>query len=190
MEELIHFFQQHIELNQQEISFLQEQVHIQSIPKNHILLQEGEISQEFYFMVKGCVRLYYNAKDEEKTAYFYTENMFVSSYQSFTKQIPAKHNLAAVEDSDLIVFDIASVSAFTNFSPKFEFLARVMMEEELAMYQQIISSFVVHNAEERYLNLIKEQPELLRRIPQHQIATFLGITPETLSRIRRRILKK
>jgi len=190
MENLISLFKQYIDLSEEELEFLKNNLVTRSVSKNHVLLKESEISTEFYFIDQGCIRLFYNSNEEEKTAYFYTENMFVSSYQSFTKQIPATHNIAAIEDSKLIVFNLESVVKFTSYSPKFEFLARVIMEEELATYQQIISSFITQNAEERYQNFVKENPKLIQRIPQHQIATFLGVTSETLSRIRNRISKK
>jgi len=189
MEELIHFFDKYVDLTTVEISFIKSNVELRTVNKNVILLKEGDCSNEFYFVVEGCLRLYYLNNTEEKTAYFYTENMFASSYQSFTKRIPATHNLAAVEDSKLVVFDLESVLKFTEFSTKFNFLARVIMEDELGTYQEIISSFITQNAEQRYLQLLKKRPTLIQRIPQHQIATFLGVAPETLSRIRSRIMK-
>lgn len=190
MENLIRYFNSKIELSNQELEFLLEHAEVKSFSKNSLLLREGEISRAFYFIERGCVRLFYLSDHEEKTAYFYFENMFVSSYESFTKQIPAKHNLVTVEDSTLVIFDAETVFKFLNFSPKFESLARIVMEEELSIYQNIISSFITQNAEQRYLNLLRDQPQLIKRIPQHQIATFLGVSPETLSRIRKRIVHK
>ena len=188
--ELLKFLSRYTELSEEEIQFVKENTPIRKVEKNHVLLQEGKISREFYFIVEGCVRLYYLSNGEEKTAYFYTENMFVSSYESFTRQIPAKHNLVTLEDTSLAVFSVDSVPEFLGFSKKFEFLARVIMEEELSTYQKIISSFITQNAEERYLATLKNDPKLLQRIPQHQIATYLGVSPETLSRIRKRITDK
>jgi len=190
MDNLIQLFSQYLDLNKEEVHFILQNTRTQNYPKNHLLLNKGQTSKEFYFIVKGCVRLFYISGIEEKTAYFYTENMFVSSYFSFTKQSPAKHSIATIEESTLIVFDLESVDKFMNFSPKFGVLARIMMEEELATYQEIISSFVTQNAEERYQDFVKNHTELVQRIPQHQIATFLGVSPETLSRIRKRIIKK
>lgn len=190
MDSLIKLFSQYLDLNPDEIAFIRKNSKIHSYPKNHLLLAEGDISQAFYFVIKGCLRLFYLSGVEEKNAYFYTENMFVSSFLSFTKQIPSKHNIATIEESILVKFDVNSVEKFVNFSTKFETLAKIMMEKELATYQQIISSFVTKNAEERYLDFITNHSELTQRIPQHYIATYLGISPETLSRIRKRILKK
>jgi CRP-like cAMP-binding protein len=89
-----------------------------------------------------------------------------------------------------VVFDSKSVENFIGFSSKFAILAKIMMEEEMIAYQQIVSSFVTQSAEERYKDFLKTQPNLIKRIPQHQIATFLGVSPETLSRIRNRIMKR
>ena len=142
IDNLIHYFEQHITLDEIEKRFIKENVPIKTIQKNSLLLAEGEISKEFYFILKGSVRLYYNTNSEEKTAFFYFENMFVSSYESFTKQIPSKHNLQTLEESTIaiITFDVAY--KLLELFPKFDFLARVMMEEELIVCQEIISSFI------------------------------------------------
>ncbi len=190
MNHLIDYFGRFVDLSDDEIQFLVENTEVISLEKNNVILAEGQISREFYFVNSGCLRMYYISRGEEKTAYFYTENMFVSSYRSFTKQIPANHNIATIEEAELIVFSLESVQKFVSFSSTFEMLARVMMEEELAAYQEMISAFIAHSAEERYLKLVSEKPNLLQRIPQHLIATYLGVTPETLSRIRSRIHKK
>jgi CRP-like cAMP-binding protein len=190
MDELIEFFTRYVQLTDEEISFLREQAELRRVPKNSLLLEEGQLSTEFFFIVKGSVRMFYLSDFEEKTAYFYTERMFVSSYRSFTQQVPAPHNLATIENTTLIVFNHEAAAKLSQYSPKFEQLARVMMEEELSTYQDIVSTFVTQNAEERYLGLLKDRPELLQRIPQYQIATFLGVSPETLSRIRKRIAEK
>lgn len=190
MDSLINLFCSHVDLTEEEVCFLKENSKIQVYPKNNLLLAEGQISKEFFFVLKGCLRLFYTSGLEDKTAYFYTENMFVSSFLSFTQKSPAKHNIATIEDSTLVVFNSDSVEKFMEFSPKFAILAKIMMEEELITYQQIISSFVTQNAEERYIDFIENQADLIQRIPQHQIATFLGVSPETLSRIRNRIVKR
>lgn len=190
MESLIQYFNNYVTLTNDEINFIKDNTSIQRVPKNQFLLQEGKVAQAFYFIMEGSARLFYVSKGEEKTAYFYTENMFVSSYQSFTKQVPSEHNITTTEDSQLIIFDFMTVQKFIQFSSTFEQLARIMMEEELSAYQKMISSFITKNAEERYTDLVDEKPDLIQRIPQHQIATYLGVSAETLSRIRKRVMNK
>ena len=190
MQELINFFKKHVELSEDEIAFMQELIPIREVRKNTLLLEEGSVSKEFYFILTGGVRLFYLNDVIEKTAFFYFEDQFVSSYESFTKQIPAKHNLQIFEDSTLAVISTEAAFKLVQTFPKFELLARIMMEEELIIYQEIISSFITMNAEQRYLSLLDANPLILQRIPQHQLATYLGVSAETLSRIRKRITTK
>jgi CRP-like cAMP-binding protein len=184
---LIQFFEQHVELNKEETQYVMDSIPVQEIGKNTLLLAAGEISKSFYFILNGSVRMYYDVDGVEKTAFFYFENSFVSSYESFTRQVPAKHKLQTLENTTVAVISSEVAMQLVDRFPKFEFLARIMMEEELIVYQEIISSFITLNAEQRYLKLLNEQHPILQRIPQHQLATYLGVTAETLSRIRKRI---
>jgi CRP-like cAMP-binding protein len=187
---LIDFFEKHLELSSEEKAYLKERIPVIAPHKDLTLLKEGDVSSEFYFIIKGGIRLFYNVGDVEKTAFFYFENKFVSSYESFTKQTPSKHNLQTIEDTTIAVFKHEVVYKLLELFPRFEFLGRIMMEEELIVCQDIIASFISLNAEERYLKLIDTNNELIQRIPQHQLAPYLGVTAETLSRIRKRISKK
>ena len=134
--------------------------------------------------------MFYTVNGSERTAFFYTENLFVSSYQSFTKQVPAQHSFQCVEDSELVVITHERAYEMLQRYPKFEILARIMMEEELILYQDIIATFITMSPEERYLNLLNTQPGLLQRIPQYHLATYIGVSPETLSRIRKRVVRE
>ncbi|MEL6250822.1 MAG: Crp/Fnr family transcriptional regulator [Bacteroidota bacterium] len=181
---------QFLELNKQELGFLKEAVHFREFSKGSVLLESGKLSQAFYFNLKGCVRLYYEVDGEEKTAFFYTENQFISSYESFTRQLPSRHSLQCIEDCQLVEIGMEAAANLLAYSPKFEALARIMMEEELIIYQDIISSFITLKPEERYLKLSEESPALFQRIPQYHLASYLGITPESLSRIKKRRMEK
>lgn len=185
---LITYLEQYTSLTTEEKDYLNENIPVISLNKGHYLLSEGEVSTAFYFILEGGVRLFYRSGIEEKTAFFYFENMFVSSYESFTKQTPSKHNVQCIEPSQVAVISFEIAYKLLERFPKFEFLARIIMEEELIVCQEIISSFVTLNAEKRYLHLVESKSPLLQRIPQYQLATFLGVTPETLSRIRKRII--
>lgn len=186
---LLAYFEQFTTLNKAEKQFIREHVPIREVKKNELLLKEGEVSTEFYFVIQGAIRLFYNVDLTERTGFFYFERTFVSAYESFTKQVPAKHNFQAIEPSTVAVISTTAAQKILTQYPKFEFLARVMMEEELIVCQEIISSFVTQNAEERYKNLLTTKSPILQRIPQHQLATYLGVTAETLSRIRKRIVQ-
>ena len=177
-------------LDEHETNFLKRAVSYREFPKGSVLLHSGDLSQAFYFNLEGCVRLYYEVDGEEKTAFFYTENQFISSYESFTRQLPSRHSLQCTEDCKLVEIGMEAAANLLAYSPKFEALARVMMEEELIIYQDIISSFITLKPEERYLKLSQEHPALFQRIPQYHLASYLGITAESLSRIKKRRMEK
>lgn len=157
--------------------------------KGTILLKEGQYSNESFFVVKGCIRCYYMIGEEEKTTAFYTEAESYAPLCSINKQ-PADHFIACVEDSIIVIStpEIEQIS-FEKF-PRFESLCRIISEEKLAQHQASFDDFKISSPEERYLNLLKNRPDLLQRIPQYQLASYLGITPVSLSRMRSRISKK
>ena len=185
--QLIKYFQKHLDLHPAEIEFLVENVPLVEVNRGEVLLKEGEVSSAFYFVQSGIIRMYYLVDGVEKTTFFYEENDFVSSYESFTRQTPAKHYLQAIQTATVAVFDIQVVSRIISEFPRFEVLSRMVMEKELGIYQDMISCFVTMSATQRYLNLIAHKPHLLNKIPQYDIATYLGVSPETLSRIRKKI---
>lgn len=190
IDQFIQFLNKHIELSDNEVQYVKGLLDLKTFKKKEYLLKEGEVSNEFYFNLEGCVRLYYNVNGEEKSAFFFSENQFVSSYESYVKQIPSKHNLQAIERTTVVVLDIKNAFKLLDYSPKFELLARLMMEEELIIYQTLVSSYITLSPEERYSNFIENNNVLLQRLPQHYIASYLGVSPESLSRIKKRIAGK
>ena len=177
-------------LTAEEIQFLRTHIPVREFGKGEVLLRQGEISNAFFFVEQGCVRLYYEVGETEKTAYFYTENDFVSAYESYTKQVPSKFFLEAIEPSLVAVISQEVAGKILQTFPKFAFLARMMMEEELIACQQMISTFITLNPEERYQQFVKDHFDLSQRIPQYYLATYLGVAPETLSRIRKRLANR
>lgn len=187
---LITYLEQFHPLTQEEKLFVQENVPVKSLPKNEVLLEEGDVSNEFFFIIKGCIRMFYTVNGEEKTAFFYQEKDFVSAYESFTKEVPAKNSFQAIEDSTIAIVSKETAFLLLQTFPKFEFLARIAMEQELIVYQDVVATFITLTPEQRYLNIQENKPELLQRVPQYHLATYLGVSPETLSRIRKRIASK
>lgn len=185
--QLISFIQNYISLNEEEADFIQYNIPVKAFPKGTVLLEQGKISDTSYFCLQGCVRMYYIRGIEEKTAFFYTENQFISSIESFTRRVPAKHSFQCLEDSTLAIIPCELENELMERFPKIESFARLILEEELSIYQEIVASFITSGPEERYRNLMKNHPELLNRIPQYYLASYLGVKPESLSRIRKRI---
>ena len=134
--------------------------------------------------------MYYLVDGVEKNTFFYQEQQFVSSYESFVRQVPAPHSIQCVEDSTVVIISQQSAHQLLSQAPTFDQLSRIMLETELMVYQQMLASFITLNAEQRYQQLLQQQPNLLQRLPQYHIASYLGVNAETLSRIRRRLSDK
>jgi len=187
---LIQHIEHYTKLNDTEITGLRKILIKKSYSKNEIFFAEGRISKEIYFVTKGCVRLFYNVDGKDRTAFFYTEGQFICAGESFTYGVPAKENYQAIEDTETYVFDKPNYEELMKVSSKFEVIARIATENELITYQKMVASFVTKSAEERYIELLETNSNLFQRVPQQYIASFLGVSPETLSRIKKRIFGK
>jgi CRP-like cAMP-binding protein len=190
MDKLIDNIQLYASLSEQEIQLLRNAVDKKVYNKNELIFKEGNVSDEIYFVTKGCVRLFYNVDGTDKTAFFYTEGQFICAGESYTFNIPASENYQAVEQTEIFVFTKSKIDVLLKEIPKFEIIARIATENELITCQKVIASFVTKSAEERYIDLLSTQGELFQRVPQQYIASFLGVSPETLSRIKARVLNK
>ena len=187
LDKLIVQIERYTQLNEQEIAVLQDNMHLKIYEKNELILKEGELSNKIYFVIQGCVRLFYNVRGNEKTAFFFTEGKFICAGEAYTYNIPVKENYQALEKTQLIYFTKENIDRLLKISPKFELIARIATEDELITCQRMIASFVTKSAEERYIELLETNGGLFRRFPQQYIASFLGVSPETLSRIKKRI---
>lgn len=157
--------------------------------KGTILLKEGQHSVNGYFVLKGCIRTFYIIDGEEKTTEFYSKMEGVTPICVLNKQ-PSEYYISCVEDSIVTVSNPdMEVEIFERF-PKFESLCRILSEQLLAKSQSSFDEFKTSSPEKRYLNLLENRPDLLQRVPQHQLASYLGITPQSLSRMRTRLIGK
>lgn len=160
-----------------------------SVKKGTTLLKEGQKSKDSYFVMKGCIRTYYVFDSEEKTTAFYTE-MEALTPPCVISQSPSEYYISCVEDSIITVSNADMEVEMNSKFPKFETLCRIFAEELLAKQQIDFDAFKTSSPEQRYLSLLKNRPDLIQRVPQHQLASYLGIKPQSLSRLRARILEK
>ena len=161
------------------------------VRKNEHLFQQGEIARWVYFIEKGCLRQYYiNNNGEERTIYFKTEGGWASELVSFLDNKPTELNLQALEDCELQMINqknwIYAVTQIHSFTMGF---IRAQQDTNY-MLKKRLAEATVETPEEKYLHFIKEEPLLLQRIPLYHIASYLAMTPETLSRIRKKIAQK
>lgn len=160
-----------------------------TVKKGTILLKEGQRSQDEYFILKGCIRKYYIVDGEEKTTAFFTEMESLTPNCVVNNQ-PSEYFISCVENTILTITNPnMGVEINTKF-PKFEIMCRILSEELLAKERINFDEYKTSSPEQRYLNLIQKRPDLVQRVPQHQLASYLGIKPQSLSRLRARILEK
>ncbi|PHI18208.1 cyclic nucleotide-binding protein [Lewinellaceae bacterium SD302] len=157
-----------------------------TIKKGTVLLEEGGYSKVGYFVLKGCLRTYYIVDGHEKTTAFYTE-LEALTPNCVAKQEPSEYYISANEDSVVLASDPGMEEEMFAKFPKFESLCRLLSEELLVQERIDFDQFKLSSPEERYRSLLSRRPDLLQRVPQHQLASYLGITPQSLSRLRGRI---
>jgi len=186
---LFDFISKYVELTEDEKNAIVSLDIFRSVKKGTILLKEGQKSQDNYFVLKGCIRKYYIIDGEEKTTAFYTEMEGLTPHCAINNA-PSEYFISCVDDTILIVANTdMGVELNTKF-PKFQLMCGVLSEELLAKQQINFDEFKTSSPEQRYLNLLQNRPDLIQRVPQHQLASYLGIKPQSLSRLRARIIEK
>ncbi|ACT92037.1 Crp/Fnr family transcriptional regulator [Dyadobacter fermentans] len=186
---LFDFISKYISLTEDEKKAVVSLAIFRSVKKGTILLREGEKSNDGYFVLKGCIRTYYIVDGEEKTTAFYTEMEALTPHCVINKA-PSEYFISCVNDSILLVSNPDMETEIFSKFPKFESLCRILAEELLAKQQINFDEFKTSSPEQRYLNLLEKRPDLVQRVPQHQLASYLGMKPQSLSRLRARILEK
>lgn len=189
-QKLLDYFSKILPLTKEEIDGIVATLTIKKYPKGTILLKEGEISTETYFVLEGCVRQYFLIDGEEKTNNFFTEEQWVISMQSMANNTPSKHFLECVNECVLVVGNREKEEHLYQQFPKLETVSRKVMEKVFAEQQELSGTYFTDTPEERYLNLISTRPDLLQKVPQYIIASYVGVKPESLSRIRKRLALK
>ncbi|MDR0368770.1 MAG: Crp/Fnr family transcriptional regulator [Bacteroidales bacterium] len=187
--EFVKFLSKKTSLPDELLNIIVENAVIQNFKKGTLLLKEGDRANECYLVLKGCIRSYMIKDGEEKTIEFYTEEQPVSP-PNFGKTIPSELYLECIEDTVATISTSEYEAEMFGKYPELESVCRIMTEEMATGYQTAFVDYKLSSAEERYLKLQKERPELIQRVPQYQLASYLGIQPESLSRIRKRISKK
>jgi CRP-like cAMP-binding protein len=186
---LFDFISKYVSLTEEEKNAIAPLDIFRSVKKGTILLKEGQKSKNSYFVLKGCIRKYYIIDGEEKTTAFYTE-MEVLTPHCVISKTPSEYYISCVEDTILTVSNKEMEVEINSKFPKFEIMCRILSEELLAKQQIDFDEFKNSSPEQRYLNLLQKRPDLIQRVPQHQLASYLGIKPQSLSRLRARIFEK
>lgn len=175
-------------LNEEEQQAIIEDIQVQEYKKGTMLLRQGDVPAKCYFVLKGCVRQYsIDETGKEVTSNFYTEEQAVSIFNHHKPNKSSAYSLTCLEDCILVVGDLDAEEGMFNKYAQLETMTRKMVEENLGEVQDEWASFIASTPEERYKALLRKRPHLIHRVPQHQLASYLGMTPESLSRIKKRI---
>jgi CRP-like cAMP-binding protein len=159
--------------------------------RRQYLLQEGEVCKYFAFVLQGALRQYsVNGKGTEHIIHFAVENWWIGDRESFVMLTPSPYNIDALEDSDLLLITHPQLQELVRSVPAMAMLVRALDQRNFIATQKRLHASIGYTAEERYAELQQQHPEFLQRFPQHMIASYLGVTPETLSRVRQKATRQ
>ena len=188
--QLINYFKKITSLSPLEEQAITASLFIKKFKAGDFIFHEGDYNQDSFFVLEGFVRQYKLSDGVEITTNFYGQEQWIISWNSFNSAEPANTNLYCVADTAVVVGNEQKAQALFKQFPRFETISRTIMEEVFTSAMQRMSAYHTATPEERYLGLLKAQPEIFQKVPQFQIASYIGVKPESLSRIRKRLAAK
>ncbi|WP_286770047.1 Crp/Fnr family transcriptional regulator [Sphingobacterium sp. 40-24] len=190
VEPLINYFNNLIPLNDEETELVSAYFKPRLYRKRQYVLQEGDVCNHFNFVIRGCLRMYkVDEKGNSHIIQFASENWWLTNIGSFHERKPSELNIDALEDTMVLQISYDNLIALYIQVAKFDRIFRVLIENSFVTLQNRLLQNISSTAEDRYNSFIEVYPHLSNRLPQTQIASFLGITPEFLSRLRNRRVK-
>ncbi|WP_347218094.1 Crp/Fnr family transcriptional regulator [Chryseobacterium sp.] len=164
---------------------------LQKVKKKEVLLEEGSICDFEGFVVKGCFKVFHTDRNAaEQILYFAIENWWISDIDSFINRIPSKLTIQALEDSEILLISKKDKEKLYHEMPEVERLMRLKFQSSIIALQRRIIDNLSKSSEERYIEFLKKYPQTVHRLTNIQIAAYLGVTPESLSRLRKKIVGK
>ncbi len=181
------YFSDFLPLDSDELETFIEKFSLKKFKKGECFIKEGECADEIGFVLKGCLVCLYNKKGVDVVDEFSLEYDFISDYKNFLDSKPAEKDVKCLETSELLVITKKDLDDLYNQKHSFERVGRVIAESLFKNWHKKATSLMLDDAKTRYKKLIKDKPTLLQRVPQYLIASYLNVTPESLSRIRKNI---
>jgi CRP-like cAMP-binding protein len=190
MSTLVANISQFITLSSKEKEVIEKAFYPKSLRKGEIWIKEGNICEDVAFIVSGKLRSYYiNESGEEVTCFFMQPENFISSFTSFLTNTPTHENIAALEETELKIISKKDLERISELIPQLQIFRRIIAENLFIIMEKRISMLQSQTAYERYENMLKENQDIIMSVPLQYTASFLGISPQHLSRIRKEILK-
>lgn len=184
---LIKNMRRSLPLTEEELTYFLPMLEYRFVKKNEFFIRAGDSADYVGFVDSGLLRYYYIAGEKEYTTRFFFPNEWVGDYASYLLKKPATLNISALEDTVVFLFYYDSMQKAYEESKTFERLGRIIAESMFIEFESKSASFLTKTPEERYTELVTKHPELLKKIPLKYISSMLGIQPESLSRIRKRV---
>ncbi|MFK7923610.1 MAG: Crp/Fnr family transcriptional regulator [Bacteroidia bacterium] len=191
MQEILSRFEQITALSAEAMQFLGDRISSRSYHKGERPLQAGQVCQEVFFVRQGLMKMYFLHQGVEMIGDFFLEGDFAQDMRSSITQQPSRFTIECLEDCELLIIHNAVLEeAYDRFPLIFERLSRLITQMNFVMMADRIWANLIHSHEERYLQLLHDKPDLLQRIPQYMLASYLGITPVGLSKLRKRLAER
>jgi CRP/FNR family transcriptional regulator, anaerobic regulatory protein len=188
IEQLLSYFQNIIPLKKTEKQMVWNFFKPRLYRKRHFILQEGDVCRQFNYVIQGCVSLYkIDEKGNKHILQFATENQWILDIGSFHTNTESELNIDALEDTLVVQISYENLIQLYTIAPKFNLIFRVLIENAHVLLQKRLLQNISSTAQERYKEFLKQYPQLSNKLPNTQVAAFLGITPEFLSQIRAKI---
>jgi CRP-like cAMP-binding protein len=187
---LIAYFSKFSTFSESELQALKDSMVIKSYEKGSFLSKEGQANTSTYFVLSGLVRQYRLIDGEEVTTGFYTEGQWIISLTGFTEDTIASDYLVCDEETSVVIGNEEKAQKLFHDFPRFETISRAVMETVFAEQHKTMTHHLRASPEEKYVRLLETRPDLAQRVPQYQLASYIGVKPESLSRIRKRMAQK
>lgn len=176
-----------IEIDSNDLKAITALFEYMEIQKKTTLVDENQISNRVYFILEGNIRFFYSVEGDEITGNIFTENMFAGSHESFLSQVPSKYTLESIEHCKVLSINYVDFDRLAQQTSAVYKLVSKVLERRLTLAHQIIQRLVTLSPEEHYRKILEDNPDWILRIPHQIIATYMGISPVSFSRIKKRV---